>query len=300
MDWATKREYLFKLDPKRAHDYLLKYLSLKPRGKQPWWAKNNNRLGLAAGFDVNAKALWAWESLGFGFVEVGTVTLNSQEGATGASIKRILEADALLSRLGFPNEGIHKVVKRISAAKKRKLKIPVYLNVAKGYFTSVEDAPKEFEKLAEIASGKVDAFVINLQNNFASLHEILPRVIHADPEMPIFLKVGLSMNVDELKPIIRCATQYDVKGIIVGNALPVKGGMLSGKPLREYATSKVAMIKSMCGKHYAPTIIASGGVDDAESAREKIEAGADFIEVYTGLVYNGFDIVKEIVEAINE
>lgn len=300
MEWATKRDFLFRLNPKKSHEYVLKYLSLMPKSKRPEWAKRNNKLGLAAGFDVNAKALWAWQSIGFGFVEIGTITLNPQQELEKGRIIRLQQSNALIQNIGLPNDGIQKVIKRIAHAKKKGLELPIYLNIAKGYNTSVQDTPGEFEQMAFIAKGKVDGLVVNLQNNFASLHEIIPRIIYADPETPIYIKVGLDANGLELKTIIKRISQYGVKGVIIGNSLPVELGMLSGKPIKDYATSKTEMVKSLCDENYIPVVISCGGVDSIKSAQEKINAGADFIQLYTGLVYNGFDIVKKIVEALNE
>jgi len=310
MDWATKRDYLFKLDPERAHDYVMKYLALKPKGKQPGWAKNNNQVGLAAGFDKNAKALWAWQQMGFGFVEVGTATLLPQIGNVKPRIARVEDSLSLINRMGFPNDGIDKIAQRVRKAKSKGLRVPVYISIGKGIRTDAKDAPKEYEEMTKKINGHADGIVINisspntvglreLQTDMGITHEIIARVVGKAKEKPVFIKLGLELNGPQFGNIISRASQYGVQGIIVGNTIPTKTGGLSGKLVREYATDKVKIVRALCDKYSIPTVIGSGGVTDIDSAIEKLDAGANKVQIYTGLVYKGPGLVREIVEATN-
>lgn len=271
-----------------------------------------NPVGLAAGFDKNAVALPAWEAMGFGFVEVGTVTAKAQPGNPRPRIFRYPEQQAIINRLGFNNEGADAVANRLRTLRGsgRWPKIPVGINIGKSKVTPVEDAAEDylysFRALREFA----DYVVLNVSSpntpGLRSLQEQsslenLVRVIQGENSAPaksLLVKVAPDLAPEDLSLVIKTCEANGVAGLIATNTTldhsavsPDEAGGLSGAPLREKSTE---MIGAIVEQSRLP-VIGVGGIMDAESAHEKIEAGAALVQIYTGMIFRGPTLIREAV-----
>ena len=322
------RPALFALDPETAHHFALFCLrfpglrfpcapSDPQKARLVFGLKFPNAAGLAAGFDKNAVALPAWEALGFGFVEAGTITSLGQPGNPKPRIFRIPEKEALINRLGFNNDGAERVAERLRALKAsgRWPRIPVGLNIGKAKVTPVEEAPADylfsFEKLFPYA----DYFVLNVSSpntpglralqHAKPLDELLDAVqsnnfARPSPK-PVLVKIAPDLDFPQIEGILDVALRRRVAGIVATNTTVDQSaidesqrreGGLSGAPLRAKST---AIVKFIASKVSLP-IIAVGGISDADSAREKLDAGASLLQIYTGFIYRGPALIREIRE----
>ncbi|MFL6530850.1 MAG: quinone-dependent dihydroorotate dehydrogenase [Chthoniobacterales bacterium] len=327
------RPLLFSLDPETAHHLAIGALRFAsdipavlrtlnrfvpaPRPVKLFGLDFRNPVGLAAGFDKNGVAIPAWDALGFGFVEIGTVTARAQPGNPKPRIFRYPEEHALINRLGFNNDGADVVAERLRdlRARGRWPRIPVGINIGKSKATELADAPNDylysFRRLREFA----DYIVINVSSpNTPGLRalqeeESLVRLLRAiqdenrDNPKPILLKIAPDLRSEDLAGVIAACEANAIAGIIATNttldhsAIPTQRdqtGGLSGAPLREKST---AFIRAIRGQTTLP-IVGVGGIFDAESAREKLNAGAQLVQIYTGYIYRGPQLVREIVGAL--
>jgi dihydroorotate dehydrogenase len=323
---------LFSLPPEAAHDLAIRNLRTisslpsvlhqiehfkpPPNPKMVFGLTFPNPVGLAAGFDKNGVALPAWAALGFGFVEVGTVTAQAQPGNPKPRIFRYPAQQALINRLGFNNDGAEVVAARLVALREsgRWPGIPVGINIGKSKVTPIENAVDDylfsFRRLAPLA----DYVVLNVSSpNTAGLRSLqqhdalepLLRAVQAENQKarkPVLVKIAPDLSVSELEQIIAVCEQHAIAGMIATNttldhsAIPSASdqtGGLSGQPLREKSTEFVRAITSRS----ALPVIAAGGIADAASAREKLEAGAQLLQVYTGYIFRGPGLLREIAQA---
>jgi dihydroorotate dehydrogenase len=276
-----------------------------------------NPVGLAAGFDKNGVAIPAWAALGFGFVEIGTVTAKPQPGNPKPRIFRYPEQQALINRLGFNNEGADVVATRLRALREsgRWPAIPVGINLGKSKVTPLAQAVDDYLYSFRLLAPLADYVVLNVSSpntpGLRSLqeHKALAQLLGAIRRenerafKPVLLKIAPDLSLGDLEQIITASEQNGVAGIIATNttldhsAIPQsldQIGGLSGAPLREKSTEFVRAIRA---RSEIP-IIASGGIFDAASAREKLAAGAQLLQVYTGYVYRGPSLIREIVEGL--
>lgn len=324
------RFFLFRLDPEVVHETLLFLLSLAPvrwilcvfcRYDDPRLQRNicglqfKNPIGLAAGFDKNAKALLGFQALGFGFIEVGTVTPRPQTGNPKPRILRFEKEEALVNWLGFNNDGIAQVVERLKAVKP-KMKIPVGLNVGKNSDTPLEKATDDYVICIERANPVVDFFVINISSpntpelrRLAEPHfleELLSRVQRVSHH-PVWVKLSPDISQDQLPQIIALCEKYKVSALVATNttidysllpAAHLSQGGISGNPLRLKSTHLLKALKSQLssnvGKVGQMALVGVGGILSAQDAQEKISAGVDLIELYTGLIFEGPGLIKKI------
>ena len=327
------RPLLFSLDPEAAHHLALNCLRLASRLSpalgllssferpakpvQLFGLTFRNPVGLAAGFDKNGVALPAWAALGFGFVEIGTVTAKPQPGNPKPRIFRYPEQQALINRLGFNNDGADVVAARLRRLRESKHwpQIPVGINIGKSKVTPLEGAPDDylysFCQLAPLA----DYIAINVSSpntpELRSLqeHEALTRLLSAIREenrraqKPILLKIAPDLSPADLEAIIAACEANEISGIIATNttldhsSIPSardEMGGLSGAPLREKSTEVIRFIRS-CSQL---PVIASGGIFDVQSAREKLDAGAQLLQIYTGYIYRGPGLIREITNEL--
>ena len=322
---AILRPLLFRLDAERAHHLALRQLSLVPptllrllfRGTAGCESRNvfgidfPNPIGLAAGLDKNAVALPAWEALGFGFVEIGTVTAKAQPGNPRPRLFRYPRQRALVNRMGFNNDGADVIAARLDGLQKagKWPKIPVGINLGKSKVTPLDRAPDDylqsFRKLRKFG----DYFVINVSSpntpglrdlqEIPRLREII-RVLHGETlETPLLVKIAPDLPDQQALEIAALCEREGLAGLIATNttldhsALAKERdepGGLSGEPLQQRATGLVRILRS----NTSLPIIASGGVTDAASAKEKFDAGARLVQIYTGLVYRGPQLIREI------
>ena len=329
------RPLLFSLDAETAHHAaiaLLRWashvdlaLSTLKRFQPPLKPKTvfglvfPNPIGLAAGFDKNGVALPALAALGFGFIEIGTVTAKPQPGNPRPRIFRFPEQQALINSLGFNNEGADAIATRLRELR-RSGRWPencrVGINIGKSKTTPLEKATEDylhcFRQLREFA----DYISLNISSpNTPGLRElqsgdqlsILLKAIGAENQTmkkTILVKIAPDLSATQLDEIIAVCEENEVAGIIATNttldhssiprALDRPGG-LSGAPLREKSTD---LVRALTARSTIP-VIASGGILDAESAREKFEAGAQLVQVYTGLIYRGPGLLKEIAREVS-
>jgi dihydroorotate dehydrogenase len=327
------RPLLFALSPEIAHNVAIRQLraasnwpaalqQLKrfkppPKPTTVFGLKFPNPIGLAAGFDKNGVAIPAWAALGFGFVEIGTVTAKPQPGNPKPRIFRYPEHEALINRLGFNNDGADIVAERLRALREsaRRPAIPVGINLGKSKVTPLEEAVDDYLYSFRLLAPLADYVVLNVSSpntpGLRSLQEQsalqqLLGAVHSENERlrkPVLLKIAPDLSLADLEQIIATSEQNGVAGIIATNttldhsAIPTSAdqtGGLSGRPLREKSTEFISAIRA---QSQLP-IIASGGICDAASANEKLTAGAQLIQLYTGYVYRGPRLLREIVEGL--
>ncbi len=327
------RPLLFCLDAETAHHVTMRLLGrasqfdvalsalklFQPRPKPItlFGLKFPNPIGLAAGLDKNGVAVPAWAAFGFGFIEIGTVTANAQPGNPKPRIFRLPEQQALINRLGFNNDGAHAIAQRLAALRVsgRWPAVPVGINIGKSRTTPLEQATDDylysFRRLRDFA----DYITLNISSpNTPGLRELqepekLSELLYVigkeagTAPKPLVVKISPDLSDTELKAILAVCEENGVSGIIATNTtldhssvapqLDQAGG-LSGTPLRDKST---ALVREINARSTIP-VIASGGIFDAESAMEKFHAGAVLIQLYTGLVYRGPQLLREIMDSL--
>ncbi len=283
--------------------------------------KFDNPVGLAAGFDKDAKLFDELASFGFGFVEIGTVTPLPQDGNPKPRLFRLKEDNAIINRMGFNNEGIEATVARL---RRKKSNIIIGGNIGKNKVTPNERAVNDYEMCFEKLFPYVDYFAVNVSSpNTPGLRELqekepltslLKRLqelnSQKDKRKPILLKIAPDLTNKQLDDIILIVSETNIDGVIATNTTIDRSGLkttkirlesignggLSGKPVKERSTE---MIKYLSGKsNKAFPIIGVGGIHSAEDALEKLDAGATLVQVYTGFIYEGPSLVKRINKAI--
>src|SRR2546429_1258847 len=274
-----------------------------------------NPIGLAAGLDKNGVALPAWASRGYGFIEIGTVTAMAQPGNPKPRMFRLPAQQAVINRLGFNNDGADVIAKRLRGLRRsqRWPAVPVGINIGKSRTTPLERAADDYLYSFRLLRDFADYITLNVSSpNTPGLRELheprkLFELLHAignEPDAatkPVLVKISPDLSSVELEAALGICAENGVAGIIATNttldhssvppALDEEGG-LSGAPLREKAT---ALVRDIVAKSTIP-VIASGGICDAESAREKFEAGAQLVQLYTGLIYRGPGLIGEIIK----
>jgi dihydroorotate dehydrogenase len=327
------RPLLFSLDAETAHHFTVGLLqkashfdpalhvlrSFQPSSKPKtlFGLTFPNPIGLAAGLDKNGVALPAWAALGFGFIEIGTVTAKAQPGNPKPRIFRFPEQQALINRLGFNNDGADAIAQRLAALRVsgRWPAVPVGVNIGKSRTTPLEQATDDYLYSFRILRDFADYVTLNISSpNTPGLRELqepekLSQLLYAigkeagTAPKPLVVKISPDVSAIELKAILAVCEENRVSGIIATNTtldhssiapqLDQAGG-LSGAPLRDKST---ALVREIAGRSTIP-VIASGGIFDAESARGKFQAGAQMVQLYTGFVYRGPQLLREITDKL--
>ncbi|HUI08540.1 MAG TPA: quinone-dependent dihydroorotate dehydrogenase [Verrucomicrobiae bacterium] len=313
------RPWLFQADPEIAHEHTLRLAGWLGRwhvGREAaetlfvlddrrlrqtvFGVEFPNPVGLGAGYDKNAVGLALWPSLGFGFVEVGSVTARAQPGNQAPRLFRQPKQRALVNRLGFNNEGAVAIAARVP---QRPHRIPIGVNVGKNRDVDLARAGENYRATIEAFRGRADFFVINISSpNTPGLRELQNRgmldalLAEIREETPVLLKIAPDLTFEEIDGIVESALKHGVAGIVATNTTvdhptPSQGG-LSGAPLRARSTKCVRHVWHQTQGRLP--IIGVGGIFTAEDAYEKIRAGACLVEVWTGLVYEGPAIVRRI------
>ncbi|MBI4425761.1 MAG: quinone-dependent dihydroorotate dehydrogenase [Elusimicrobia bacterium] len=330
---AAVRPLLFKLEPETAHQLAVKALELAgaaPLGRtllerafafgdpaletEVAGLRFPNPIGLAAGFDKDARLTRALPCLGFGFVEVGTVTPKPQPGNPRPRMFRIPEAEALLNRLGFNSEGAAAAAERLARA--GRCRVPLGANLGMNAATAPEKAHLDYGEAFSALRERADYFVVNVSSpnttglrrlqDRLSLERILTEIRGRNKERkPVFVKVAPDLSTDHLVDLIPLVT-HEASGLVIGNTTISRDGVpqrwatepggLSGAPLRERSTRLIAHVYRMSGGRLP--IIGVGGVFSAEDAWLKLCAGASLVQVYTGLVYRGPGLVRELNQGL--
>lgn len=280
-----------------------------------------NPVGLAAGLDKDAKMFNELSALGFGFIEIGTLTPKAQSGNDKPRLFRLPNDEALINRMGFNNEGVDAAAIRL---KNRKTKTIIGGNIGKNKLTANEDAISDYEYCFNALFDVVDYFVVNVSSpntpNLRALQDKEPltallnhlqKINNAKVKRkPLLLKIAPDLTNEQLDDIIDIVAITKIDGIIATNTTIAREplsytkqeieaigmGGLSGKPLTKRSTEVIRYLKTKSNNAFP--IVGVGGIHSPEDAIEKLEAGADLLQLYTGFIYEGPSLIKEINKAI--
>jgi dihydroorotate dehydrogenase len=344
MIWNLIRPLLFTLDPEKAHHFAFRSMSLVKNAEvlqsilrnslqveaeslktKVFGLEFSNPVGLAAGFDKDARLLPIWKALGFGFAEVGTVTPVGQPGNPQPRLFRLPSDQAVINRMGFNNEGAEAIRDRLLKLLKdgKWPQFPVGINFGKNKATSLENAVNDYCKLVDHFLDLGDYFVINVsspntpglrelqeKSKLGEIFETLQKRIYGRLKMdarPLLVKVAPDLEMSQLDDVLELCLKHKLAGIIATNTTLSRDGLntrieeaggLSGLPLKKRSTDFIKHIyKSTHGKL---PIIGVGGVFNAEDAYEKIKAGASLVQVYTGFIYEGPSMIRRINKGLIE
>ncbi|GHA50848.1 dihydroorotate dehydrogenase (quinone) [Salinimicrobium marinum] len=280
--------------------------------------KFKNPVGLAAGFDKDAKLYQELSDLGFGFIEIGTLTPKPQPGNDKKRLFRLKEDEAIINRMGFNNGGVAAAVERL----KKNKNVLIGGNIGKNKVTPNDKAVDDYLICFEALFDHVDYFVINVSSpNTPNLRELqdkepLTRLLNSLQgenrkkvvQKPILLKIAPDLTNSQLLDIIDIVKETRIAGVIATNTTISRDGLtsenkeemggLSGKPLRKRATEVIQFLSEKSNKAFP--IIGVGGIHSAEDAIEKLDAGASLIQLYTGFIYEGPGLIKEINKKLLE
>jgi dihydroorotate dehydrogenase len=305
------RPLAFQIDPETVHEKAMAVLArglvsaptfADPRlGQTRFGVRFPNPLGLAAGFDKNAQALDHWHRLGFGHVEVGTVTYLPQAGNPKPRLFRLPESKALINRMGFNNDGARVVAGRIAASRPR---LPVGINLGKSKLTDLAEAAADYQKSYRLLRPFGDYFVVNVSSpntpglrtlqEKGPLREIFAALREVDSTKPLFVKIAPDLEFTALDDVLEVAIEARLAGLIATNTTisradlprdPNEAGGLSGAPLRSRSNAVLAHL----ARHVPPemTLIGVGGIFTGDDLYEKLRLGAHMAQIYTGWIYGG-------------
>ena len=329
------RPLLFQFDPEAVHHFSFSSLKLihklpgvssllkkkfvldDPRlEREVFGLKFKNPVGLAAGFDKNAELYKELSNLGFGFIEIGTVTPKPQDGNPKKRLFRLKQDSAIINRMGFNNKGVDEAVKRL----KKNKNVLIGGNIGKNKITPNAEAFNDYDYNFEALFDYVDYFVVNVSSpntpNLRALQDkepltqLLNHLEHKNQKKPkpkpILLKIAPDLTESQLLDIIDIVEDTKIAGVIATNTTISRDGLtsdskdeaggLSGKPLTKTSTDVIRFLSQKSNKAFP--IIGVGGIMTAEDAIEKLEAGASLVQLYTGFVYEGPGLVKAINQAI--
>jgi dihydroorotate dehydrogenase len=334
------RPILLQFDPETVHKFTFKCFKLFQKSalirsivsaqfnvKNPklerelFGLKFPNPVGLAAGLDKNAEAFDFLGCMGFGFIEIGTVTPKGQTGNPLPRLFRFVNDKALVNRMGFNNEGVEEVVSRL---RKKKTNVLIGGNIGKNKITPNDEAASDYVKGFEALFPYVDYFVVNVSSpNTPNLRELqdkepLKKLLNElmqlnqakEKTKPILLKIAPDLNQSQLDDIIEIVTETKIDGIVATNTTVSRDGLsytdeqikkvgaggMSGQPLRDRSTEVIRYIHTK--SNGSIPIIGVGGIMSKEDALEKLDAGASLIQLYTGFIYEGPALVKAINKEI--
>ena len=270
-----------------------------------------SRVGIAAGFDKSARLIPMLAALGFGFVEVGTVTLRAQEGNPRPRLFRYPSQRALINRMGFNNDGADAVAGRLQEWRSRGASSatpPIFVNIGKNRDVPIEGAAADYAACYERLAPHADAVVLNLSSpNTPGLRDLqrpeeLEKLIDSlDRRGPVLVKIAPDLDQGQLEEVSDLCRQRADGMICTNTTLDREPGMteaggLSGAPLREKANAILRSVRKRVGAGYP--LIGVGGIFTADDAREKIAAGADLVQVYSGFVYEGPTLARRLSRAL--
>jgi dihydroorotate dehydrogenase len=332
----------FRFDPEKVHYFVTERLKwfndyfpfgkailrgsfdvhIKGLEREVFGLKFRNPVGLAAGFDKNGEYVEALSNLGFGFIEVGTVTPLPQPGNDKPRMFRLTEDSAIINRMGFNNKGVDTLAERLRLLRSKNSKIIIGGNIGKNKNTPNEDAVSDYLKCFHRLFDVVDYFVVNVSSpNTPGLRALqekgpLKELLNALQSVnningmsrPILLKIAPDLTNEQLDDIVEIVTETGIAGVIATNTTTDRKGLntpdsllkeqggLSGKPLGVRSTEVIRYLSEKSNKSFP--IIGVGGIHSPEDARAKLDAGASLIQLYTGFIYEGPGIVKRICKAL--
>jgi dihydroorotate dehydrogenase len=336
MMYSLLKNLLFTLEPERAHALtlsslnrlnhlgLLSLVATKPvesDAVQLMGLTFPNRIGIAAGLDKNAVCMDALGALGVGFVEVGTVTPRAQVGNPKPRIFRLTDSDALINRMGFPNDGMEVVAQRLRQSTFKGIR---GVNIGKNAATSLADATQDYLTCLRHLAPQADYIAINVSSpNTVGLRSLqaaehlrpmLVSLLEARAQLlptlqrslPMVVKLAPDLNDDELQSIAELLLELSIDGVIATNTtlsrpanigpLGAEAGGLSGRPVQSLSLATVSKLRRLLGPAFP--IIGVGGIGSGEDALSMRRAGADLVQVYTGLIYQGPGLIADIARAM--
>ncbi len=333
--YSLARAIFFKMDPERAHDLALKTASLPFAGsliKHRYKSSANptkvlnldfeNQVGLAAGLDKNGDYIDALGAMGFGHIEIGTVTPKPQPGNPTPRMFRLTEHQALINRMGFNNLGVDHLLKRAEA---RKYKGVLGINIGKNANTPLEKANDDYLHCLQKVYPVADYITVNVSSpNTQGLRELqhgqlLRQLLQAlkdtqsklatehNQYRPILIKIAPDMSESELADFTQAVLEHEIDGVIAGNTTnerqkvadsehAAEQGGLSGAPVRELSNTKLALVRQLLGPD--TVLVGVGGILEARHAQEKRDFGADLVQLYTGLIYRGPALVRDCIRTL--
>ena len=341
--YALTRPLLFGMDAEAAHDFTMDMLARGQHTPLQWaWCNETvhdpiqlagltfpNRVGLAAGLDKNARCIDALGAMGFGFVEVGTVTPKPQPGNPKPRMFRLPERQALINRFGFNNEGLEAFLGNVQRSRfraaARQYRMLLGLNIGKNATTPIEDATRDYLTCLDGVYPHADYVTVNISSpntqnlralqSDAALDALLAAIAERREALatqqgrrvPVFVKIAPDLQDEQVAVIAATLQRHGMDGVIATNTTisreAVKGlrhaeetGGLSGAPVYEASNRVIAQLRAALGQGFP--IIGVGGILSAEDAIGKIRAGADVVQIYTGLVYQGPALVVQAARAI--
>ncbi|MEO8805636.1 MAG: quinone-dependent dihydroorotate dehydrogenase [Burkholderiaceae bacterium] len=339
LPYPLARPFLFGLDPEHAHELTLGALArLQNTPMQCLWAqprvddpvtvaglKFPNRIGLAAGLDKNGRCIDGLGAMGFGFIEVGTVTPKAQPGNPKPRMFRLPAANALINRLGFNNDGLAAFLANVQKAKFRARGGILGLNIGKNAATPIERAVDDYLLCLDGVYPHADYVTVNISSpntknlrdlqSDAALAALLAAVQERKAQLakqhgrsvPIFVKIAPDLDASQVDAVAAILKRHGIDGVIATNTTIARDavkhlqhgaevGGLSGAPVFEASNRVIARLRAALGSAYP--IIGVGGVLSGADARAKIAAGADLVQIYTGFIYRGPGLVSEAARAL--
>jgi dihydroorotate dehydrogenase len=339
LPYSLARPFLFGLDPETAHELTMFSLARLQRTPLEWAYRKSlvhdpvvlaglafpNRVGLAAGLDKNARCIDGLAAMGFGFIEVGTVTPKPQPGNPKPRMFRLPQANALINRLGFNNDGLEAFVANVKRSSFRAKGRILGLNIGKNATTPIENATSDYLICLEGVYPHADYVTINISSpntsNLRSLQgdQALDSLLGAIAQrrqalqerhgrrVPIFVKIAPDLDQAQVDEIAAALKRHGMDGVVATNTTTsreaVNGlphaeetGGLSGAPLLDASNRVIRQLRAALGKGFP--IIGVGGIMSAQDAVSKIRAGADVVQIYTGLIYRGPQLVSDAARAI--
>lgn len=338
--YPLARAALFSMDPEQAHEWTLRALQrnhhctasrLLTATRQPILPRTvmglplRNPVGLAAGLDKNGACIDGLAALGFGFIEVGTVTPRAQPGNPKPRMFRLPRARCLINRMGFNNEGLDTFVANVQRSQWRRQGGILGLNIGKNAATPIEHAVDDYLRCLDGVYPHADYVTINISSpntkNLRSLqsHDALDALLAAlqarrealadrhGRRTPLVVKIAPDLQPEEIDAVAELVPRHGIDGIIATNTtlsrdavrgLPYEdeAGGLSGPPVHALSLAVIRRLRERLGRETA--IIGVGGIESGRQAREKIQAGADAVQIYTGLIYRGPALIQECVQAL--
>jgi len=341
LPYSFARPFLFNMDPEDAHELTLNNLAriqgtplmclaAQTRISDPVKLAGltfPNRVGLAAGLDKNARCIDAWGAMGFGFVEVGTVTPKGQPGNPKPRMFRLPEAQALINRLGFNNDGLDAFIANVKRSHFRQHGRLLGLNIGKNAATPIENATDDYLIALAGVYPHADYVTVNISSpntkNLRALQsdEALDGLLGAltarreelaaehGRRVPMFLKIAPDLDETQVKVIAATLQKHGMDGVIATNTTlardAVRGlphaeetGGLSGAPVRDASNRVIRLLRQALGPNFP--IIGVGGILSGHDAIDKIRAGADVVQIYSGLIYKGPALVTEVASALQQ
>jgi dihydroorotate dehydrogenase len=326
------RPLLFSLPPEWVHHASLTAMTRTPLPSliEPWARAEfpglekklfgltfPNPIGLAAGFDKNAEGVTTWPRLGFGFMELGTITPRPQPGNPKPRIFRLPAEQGLINRLGFPNVGAEEVARRLEKIKAsgRWPRTPVGLNLGKNKDTPLAEAGRDYVACLRRTRELADYFVVNVSSpNTPGLRELqqsafLDSILgplrdeDSSAKIPLLIKIAPDLTEVQIADVVNAVEKYRLAGIVATNTTIEKTGLsvqeeggASGRPLTARSTEIIRTVHRLTGGRVP--IIGVGGIFNAADAREKLAAGASLLQIYTGFVYAGPLVARRICEGL--